>query len=980
MKLMIVLDYIRVSYADKSGQLAFGNSKAGKEIAKLIEAPRKGLGLKISDVDLEFAYNAVPPLDAQGKPKKLSKKAEKPYFDKLYQAIEDKQPDVILSMGNTALEALVGRKGIDKRRGIPVQKKFGETETIVVPTYSVENIWRDANKAGLFDTDIQMTKGIIKGGMGYFKKGQGDYKLVKDFNEVKTIFTNILNHQYPMIAVDFETNTLHGEYQNVKDKNGTGKKVSAKPIIISLSWKEQMGVAIPLDSHANVWTAEQLRYIYKLIKALFMDDKQWKVMHNGEFDVSFLKKTIGLKYSKKVIDTLLMYYVGVNEDPYVPKGLKHLAYQYTDMGGYEDPLDKYKVHYLKDHYNNWVEDKEAHNEKHPLKDYKAPVNEVDGGTFNYDWIPLDIIYPYAAADTDVCLRIYNKLKPVIKDNPKWKNLIYDFYPKLQDALTTMMANGIYLDQDYAKELKKDYDEELKKVTDQIYQIPEVQMIEDERRDILSRRDKEMLKKPADRDKELVKEGTRLKGVNSHGVEKVKFNPGSVKDKQYLLYNLLGYELPFDKVYLTPKAVKDGVTEQTVSYSDYICDSKEAMPYLVKEYDSQVAKLLLRYSMLNKALNSFIDKLPKATDNKSLLHTNFNMASTVTSRLSSSGLVNMQQIPRRTANPKDFNYKHAIKGMFKSRFENGVLVNIDFKTLEVLVAAFRSQDPSMEQSIIDGADFHSQTARKLFNIPKDQPVLKNLRSKSKAATFGTLYGEGPQGLANSENVPVNEAKQIIDGLMRAYPKLKEAIERDQNMAKSKGYVETVSGFRRRLGTIKSKDKYLASRALRQAFNADIQGSGAYCTNMAVIALHQLFLKAHLKSKLVITVHDSVVVDVHPDEMEAVAKICLYCFSHVEIPEVMYCPINDLKVPDALKTSKTTFRFPLHGELEIGCNYNNDVDFDAEEAKKFKHVYMYAKYEYAKLEIEEKLANKLIDQSQHDQMLNKLEEVKPAFQNK
>lgn len=128
------------------------------------------------------------------------------------------------------------------------------------------------------------------------------------------------------------------------------------------------------------------------------------------------------------------------------------------------------------------------------------------------------------------------------------------------------------------------------------------------------------------------------------------------------------------------------------------------------------------------------------------------------------------------------------------------------------------------------------------------------------------------------------------------------------------------------------------------------------------------------------HDSVVVDAYPTEIDKVAKICQYCFSHLDIPDVKYCPINSLKVPNEMKTGKDTFRFPLHGEVELGCNYNDDVDYNPSEAKTFKSIYMYAKFEYAKQILKDHLDNNLLSEEDYQVKLDKLEKVKPVFQNK
>lgn len=245
---------------------------------------------------------------------------------------------------------------------------------------------------------------------------------------------------------------------------------------------------------------------------------------------------------------------------------------------------------------------------------------------------------------------------------------------------------------------------------------------------------------------------------------------------------------------------------------------------------------------------------------------------------------------------------------------------------------------------------------------------------------TIYGESAQGLASTEKISVEKAQRIIDGLMKAYPGLESSINYYQNMAKQKGYVETISGFRRRLGTVRSSDRSMASRALRQAYNAVVQGSGAYCTNTAMININLLLKKAHMKSLIVATVHDSVVLDVSPDEVISIAKICSYCFSYLDIPEIVHNPIKNLDVPDELKTSDTEFRFPLHGEVELGTNYNNDVSYDPKELKEFKSPYWYCKYKYALLNLDEDLQNKLISEEKYNTKVEILKENKTIFQQK
>nr|WP_276571964.1 DNA polymerase [Secundilactobacillus kimchicus] len=209
---------------------------------------------------------------------------------------------------------------------------------------------------------------------------------------------------------------------------------------------------------------------------------------------------------------------------------------------------------------------------------------------------------------------------------------------------------------------------------------------------------------------------------------------------------------------------------------------------------------------------------------------------------------------------------------------------------------------------------------------------------------SLYGQSAMGMAGKEKIPLKDAEEMLDNLMKAYPLLEKAINKAHNDARYKGHVELISGLWRRLG-------HADSRALRQSFNAVVQGSGAYCTNTAVIMLWEAFQKYQFKSKLVATVHDSVVIDVYPAEIFKIATLCEYIFSHLPLPEIVSVHKGNLDVPEEWDNGDGTFRFPLHGEVEIGANYHDDVEYDPELISKFSNLQVYCQYQYAKLEISE-----------------------------
>lgn len=752
-KVMAVLEFPRVSYfkQNDAGDFDFNfmGTKAGKLFLKTLTAPRAGLGLNINDVDIEFAYDSIPKVYKDGSYANISDKKGKASFDRLRDKMEETKPDLVLAFGGTSCLALIGNKGIGSLRGHPYDGAYKDGSSYTVfPMLNPEDILSSPNKELLLKIDISLIKRFLKGGRKALKPNVGKYELVRDYGRVKEIFTNVLGlapltkPKYNIVAVDTETNTIK-----------TWNK-GAKPIILSMSWEEHQGVCIPLK-HAlapDLWTDEQFNQIKQWILDLFEAD-QWKVLHNGKYDIRMLMDTYGLKHARKCVDTLIMFWIGVIEERgSVNKGLKDLAWLYTDMGGYEEPLDDFKEQYLKEDYNKWYKKEEAslieYANKNPLNsgkprkpkkpavsNYPGLVNEVDGSKFNYEWIPLDIIYPYAAGDTDACLRIYNKLFDIIKTNPNWVNLVFNVYPKLNDVLCHMEHNGLQIDTDKAEELAKAYGDRLDSVSKQIIaMIPEIGEVEQERLDNLAKRAKIMKEvKPADRtkeQKEFIKEAGKYNGVNpSTGEPKYKVNLGSNNDLAYILYDVLGYELPADPLYLTDSTVKHRVPKEKLTYKNYRVNI-EAINYIRDNYDKRLGELLVTYSKTTTALSGFVLKLPALQDPNGRIHTGFNPTGTVTSRLSSSGDFNAQNLTRPETDPRKFNHKYSVKSMIHSRFKGGAIANIDFKSLEVYVMALVSGDHSLTQTLLDNKDVHRRNASVAYGIPEDE-VTKDLRTKAKA---------------------------------------------------------------------------------------------------------------------------------------------------------------------------------------------------------------------------------------------------------
>lgn len=659
------MEYPRTSYgytdSNKKFVFDFPHSDVGKILYKVIQG-KKYLNLTSDQFKITYAYDRVPEIQANQKYKEVTKKVAKDSFARLEKKVLEYKPDLIVPFGNVGLMGITGKKGISSKRGLPVKQEFndGQFSAWVIPTFSIENTFTRPETQKSIDSDIALIATFIREGEKAFAQGTGEYELVTDFNRLQEIFallkTKGKDFKHP-IAMDFETNSTNGSLQNVKNKLSPQARemykkyvdqsdtVSSKPIILSLSWEEKQGVAIPVEHKQSPWNKIQLATLIQNIRDLIEDDR-WIVGHNFKFDIRYCMDTIGVSKATNCMDTMIMFFVGVDEEPTTTKGLKELAYRYTSMGGYDRELDGAKKDIIAD---SMVEAKKYYDE-HGMKFVKSKVepiaNEVmgagiDGGKFNYEWIDLNIIYPYAAGDTDATLRIFNVLFPIIFENKKWLKLITDFYPRLDDTLCTMEHNGIKLNFDRANELKGVYEKELDSIVKEIHDtVPEIQQLEDERRDKLEKYLRVMAIKAKDRtpeQKELQKSLAKYKGTNADPESKIRYNPSSRNDSKYVLYVVMGYQLPPERAYLTDSALKAkfgrDIDPDRVEWTDYKAD-KDALNYLVDTYNSDFAKLLLKYSKVSTLMNNFIVKLPKLADPNHLVHSRFIPTGTVTSRLAS----------------------------------------------------------------------------------------------------------------------------------------------------------------------------------------------------------------------------------------------------------------------------------------------------------------------------------------------------------
>ncbi|WP_449167308.1 hypothetical protein [Streptococcus pluranimalium] len=374
-----------------------------------------------------------------------------------------------------------------------------------------------------------------------------------------------------------------------------------------------------------------------------------------QYDIRFLRLVKGFTEFKNHRDTKVMYYLLVNQDVESSLKLSDLSYEMTDMGGYDKPLEEFKKQYVKEAIQKSKEEKarmkqeyreavalekqQAKQEKRPpvlpekpeFPSTDAPVNEVDGSDFSYEWIPLkSMLHPYASGDTDACLRIYNKLDAVGRkeENARIRELYTKVYPELTVALAKIEANGVKMDTEYTKGLVTKYEEEENRLLEEMRKFPEVQRLEEEYRTLYQRGMEEMLKPKADRNEEIAKLRDRYK-------DKLIFNPNASVDKQKVLYEYTGNRLPYNKEFLTDSAFEDGIPEDEVQWFHYRAN-KAALNYVAENFEesAELANLLLTHSLVKTRKQNFTYKLLNMVDHNGLLHGGFNLTGTATTRLSS----------------------------------------------------------------------------------------------------------------------------------------------------------------------------------------------------------------------------------------------------------------------------------------------------------------------------------------------------------
>lgn len=841
-KVMILQDYPN-ELDDEKGKCMFG--KSCENMRKAME----NRGIDLSDVYCTSLVKCPVPTD---KVKPDSIKACTKVLDAEIKLVN---PSIIIPLGNYSLRYCGLTGTITKIRGNAQEVELMGEKRIILPTLNPRMALKKPAYKDYILKDLDTLKELYTNGMT--EVSNVDYRYLESLDEALEELDR-LESEAKILCFDLET---------------TGKSPyleTSKIVCISLTDKTHYGCVIPLYHRENPMLADEIDKVVARLKKLLENPSIPKVAHNGKFDIEWLDYWLGIRVANFSFDTMLAHYLAVSEEQGT-QGLKSQAWEFTDMGGYDNALDE----------------------------YRSTLPEAI--RFNYDNIPWDILKTYAVADVDCCLRLMEIYKPLIDDNPKWSTVMNDIMMPASYALMEIEENGMKFDVGLSEKYQKTYSDEISRIKLRLESYPEVLQLERQKKELWREREQIRLIPKKERTPEENKKFTEYKKYENY-----KFNWGSVAQLSELLYDKLG--------------LKTSVTTDTGKPST----GEEALKEISQQHE--IPNLLLELRKVTTLYNMFIAKLPNMRDKDDIIHPSFNISGTVTGRMSSEN-PNSQQFPRKAENPLLFQYQNEPKSLFSSRFgRNGCIMNADYSALEMRIAGIISQDSTLLNAFLSGKDLHKSTASLVWNVPIDE-VSKDLRTKAKSVNFGIIYGKSgitfaqdlyydPSGKVPGKTSDWDKAKEeglkLVSDYLKTFSGLDKWLKNTKKSAYRNGYVETMFGRRRRLPDLHSKVHSLKNDAERQAINAPIQGTGSDLTLLSIINIQKWLNSTGKKTKLICTVHDSLVFDVYIPELPEVGKTVKYIMEHVHEKYI------DTEVP-------------VISELELGPNYGLVWDVDVDEIK-------------------------------------------------
>lgn len=354
-------------------------------------------------------------------------------------------------------------------------------------------------------------------------------------------------------------------------------------------------------------------------------------------------------------------------------------------------------------------------------------------------------------------------------------------------------------------------------------------------------------------------GIKVAENEIHDLAGVKFNINSPKQLGQVLFEDLGLRVV--------KKTKTGYST-SVDVLEELYDEHEIIPYI------------LNYRQLTKLKSTYVDALTELVHpDTNRIHTIFKQAQTATGRLSSVE-PNLQNIPIKMPEGR------RIRKAFTTQSEENVIVSADYSQIDLRSLAHISGDEALIDTFARGIDIHTKTAAEIFKVGIDE-VTEDLRYRAKAVNFGIIYGISDFGLARDTGVSRAEAKKYINNYLDTYPGVKKYMDDIVLFGQKHGYVETILKRRRYLPELKAKNKMVQAYGRRMALNTPIQGTSADIIKIAMVKVFEELANRHLKAKMLLQVHDDLILELPYSELE---EVCLILKKNMENAITLKVPLE------------------------------------------------------------------------------------------
>lgn len=849
---------------DKQGVPFVG--KAGILLRDTLEA--MGLDLQ-TDVRFTNTVRCRPPDN------KITNKAIQACKHYVMEEIEHYNPAMVMLLGNTPLSAVLGESGITTWNGVTAERDGRLYAPLFHPSYINRNMhmldtWLDAMSGALDKLTAEAAE-------------QDDLRFPSTIQEVQAMWRELLESEW--ISYDIEGTSLD--------------PFALDYVLLAVSFSNGVtGWAVQLDHVESMWSADDAAIVRNLLRRVLEEHNGKLIGHNVKFDQKHVRRALDVD-TEAGGDSMLASYL-LDSKPGI-HGLKRLAGVYLNMFDYDRELEEYKA---------------AHKEADPDR----------GG--NYGNIPLSLLLPYAAKDALATFKLEKLLRAQLSEEQL--DLYEGLIMPISSTLADIEYNGTLVDKFIAQRYADIYGDLQQPLYDNLVNDGHVQVT--------------MAYLQDQADSKIVKEMAAKYGVtpyvdDTHVIAAtdtrqykrqrriITFNPGSPAQLAALYYKVL--RLP------------------VLAYTKTGAPSTSAKVVKVYAKQAPIVADIRIHNLLGKARNTYL--LPalngKWDGADGRARCSYNINGTITGRLSSSK-PNLQNIPTPEKEKDTVLEALPVKNIFthsywvapnmimvdkrdreqaksyifngKGQINNGALVAADYSGMELRVFASLAKCQAMIDIHESGLDFHTMVASDMADIPYDL-ITKAVRYVYKWTNWTILYDGNEHTLERLYGIPLATGKAAIAKYLRRFPEVVDYKKWARAFATEHGYIQSPFGRREKLPYVndfREENRAYRSKNFRSAINMPVQSAASDTLLCAMIVINKYLKHWGIKSKLVNTVHDSIVLDCPTDEIDDVVHLCLDVMENIIDYAADYMPQIDF----------SWLICPLKADVELGTHYGVYSSYD------------------------------------------------------